>query len=127
MLHPEWSQQGGAEGPEAKGPARPRKILNSFYDAFKDPGNELVYLYEVWEAIERRSYRGKAEDALDIGGHDRERLKKLACKNLKQGRHRGRHLNLRDATLEELNEARGIAQRMITKYIAYLEAPQPKS
>jgi hypothetical protein len=103
-----------------------RKILNSFYDAFKDPGNELVYLYEVWEAINDRFGKGKAEDALGISASERERLKKLACKNLKQGRHRGQHLNLRDATPEELNEARAIAQGMITKYLIYLEAPQPR-
>lgn len=101
-----------------------RKTLVSYYNSVKDPGNELVYLYEVWEALKRELGK-KADKAIGIPSQKRKRLEKLACKNLIQGRHRGRFLRLRDATSEELNEARAIAQDMITKYLVYLEAPQP--
>ena len=102
-----------------------RKILTSYYNSVKDPSNELVYLYEIWEALKRELGK-KADKAIGVQSQYRKRLEKLACKNLIQGRHRGRFLRLRDATPEELNEARAIAQDMITKFLAYLEAPQPK-
>lgn len=102
-----------------------RKILASYYNSVKDPGNELVYLYEIWEALMRELGK-KADKAIGVQSQCRKRLEKLACKNLIQGRHRGRFLRLRDATPEELNEARAIAQDMITRFLAHLEAPQPR-
>jgi len=106
-----------------------RKILNSFYDAFKDPGNEFVYLLEIWEALRAKLQgRNSALAILEISEPELDWLYVLTCKKpLKQGRHRGRSESLREATLEELDEARTIVRNMIIMYLQFLEAPAAKS
>ncbi len=102
-----------------------RKILDSFDDAVRDPGNELVYLYEVWEALGQKfGSQGKAKAALHIDQW--RRLRHLACNlPLNQGRHRGLFAaRLRDATAEELDEARTIARDMAIKYLRHLDEQQ---
>jgi hypothetical protein len=107
-----------------------RRMLDSFDAAVRYPGNELVYLYEVWDAL-RTKFRSesKALKALRISKPHRSRLTRLANnKPLNQGRHRGQFAgSLRDATTEELNEARAIARDMVKQYLKYLdEQQQPK-
>jgi len=101
-------------------------ILTSYYNSVEDPSNELVYLYEVWEALKRELGK-KADRILNIPVHDRKQLEKLACKNLKQGRHRGRFLGLRDATAKELDEARSVTKAMIIQYLQLLETSTAQS
>jgi hypothetical protein len=100
-----------------------RRILDSFDAAVRYPGNELICLYEVWEALQTR-FRGdgKARKALGIIRDDRSRLTKLADKEpLNQGRHRGKFAGkLRNATASELDEAWAIARGMYEKYLSYL-------
>jgi len=101
-----------------------RLILNSFDAAVRDPGNELVHLYEIWDALTKRFGKEQnAKRALGISNYDRRRLGELANHlPLNQGRHRGQHAgSLRDATIEELDEARVIAQNMLTSYLQYLD------
>ena len=101
-----------------------RRILDSFDAAVRDPNNELVHLFEVWEALIKRFGDGEnARQALGISIADRRRLGRLSNDEpLNQGRHRGRHAgDLRDATEEELNEARLIAQEMVTSYLEHLD------
>ena len=103
-----------------------RKMLHSFDASINDPGNELVYLYEVWEALQTR-FRGerKARKALSISRADRSQLTHLCDKEpVKEGRHRGRFDKLREASPEELNTARKVAQDMIVKYLKYLDQQQ---
>lgn len=107
-------------------PANPiiRRMLDSFDASIRYPGNELVYLYEVCDALQT-NFRGekKARKALGISKSDRSALTELAnSKPLNQGRHRGQHAGrLRNATTEELAEARKIAREMIAKYMAFLD------
>jgi len=101
-----------------------RKILDSFDASVRYPGNELIYLYEIWDALQTKFRRKKnARKALGISKPDRSRLTKLAnLEPLNQGRHRGRFADrLRDATNAELSEARRIAREMIEKYLMYLD------
>ncbi len=101
-----------------------RKILDSFDAAVRDPENELVHLYEVWEALKQKfGGENNAKRALSIPRRVRSRLGQLANnEQLNQGRHRGRHAgSLRDATAEELCEARAIAQNMLASYLRYLD------
>ena len=101
-----------------------RRMLDSFDASIRYPGNELVYLYEIWDALQT-NFRGdnKARRTLGISKSDRSRLTNLAnIEPLNQGRHRGRHAgNLRDATASELDETRKIAVEMIEKYLKYLD------
>jgi hypothetical protein len=103
------------------------KMLYSFDAAVRDPENELVYLYEVWEALQTK-FQGekKARKALGISRSTRSRLTQLANNEpLNQGRHRGSHAcSLRNITTDELDEARAIARDMIALYLNYLNQQQ---
>lgn len=97
----------------------------TFYEAaIRDPKNELVHLFDIWEALVKRfSGETKALTALGIGRSKRKTLGKLSNDEpLHQGRHRGAKIGeLRDATEAELEEARRIARNMIESYLHYLE------
>lgn len=97
----------------------------SFYEAaVHDPKNELVHLYDIWEALVKRFGKEKtAKATLAITDSRRRRLGALANDEpLRQGRHRGKKVgHLRDATDSELEEARSIARNMIEAYLHYLE------
>lgn len=104
-----------------------RRILESFDASIRYPGNELVYLYEIWDALQTK-FRGekKARRTLGISKSDRSRITNLANKEpLSQGRHRGQFAEgLRDASTAELDEARGIARDMVRKYLMHLDEQQ---
>ena len=99
-------------------------LLGSYDAAVHDPNNELVYLYEIREALSVKFGGDKeARSALGISSSDWSRFGSL-CNNepLRQGRHRGKGgADLRDATESELSEARGIARGMIEDYLRHLE------
>jgi hypothetical protein len=95
-------------------------LLHSYDAAVRDPNNELVYLYEIRDALASR-FGGESatRSLLGLSGRDWSRLGQL-CNNepLRQGRHRGKTSGpLRDATEGELSEARGIARTMIETYL----------
>jgi hypothetical protein len=99
-------------------------LFNSYAKAVSDPHNELIYLYEIRDALKNK-FRNEAEarTALGISFNKWRRLRILAnTEPLKQGRHRGMNLDvLRDATVEELEEARLVARKLIGGYLEYLE------
>jgi len=105
-------------------------ILASYESAVNDPPNELVFLYEIRDALYVR-FGGdkKACSQLGISQSAWERLSDLANNEpLTQSRHRGCHRarqagQLRDPTPSELLEARSIARWMIEAYLAYLPGP----
>ena len=100
-------------------------ILNSYNEAVNDPDNELVHLYEIRDAIAKKfGGASAAKSALGITGTQWSRLGTLASvEPLKQGRHRGKNPGaLRDATEEELKEARSITLNLIESYLDYLES-----
>ncbi|MGB8957950.1 MAG: hypothetical protein WCC00_02940 [Candidatus Aminicenantales bacterium] len=103
-----------------------RKLLDSFDASVRYPGNELIYLYEIWDALQTKFRRNKkGRKALGISRSDRSWLTNLANKEpLNQGRHRGRFDTLQDATFEDLAKARLIAKEMIEKFLLYLDGPQ---
>ena len=100
-------------------------ILDSFNASVIDPKDELVHLYEIWECLSKHfGNESETRSKLGIPRKRRSRLGQLANDApLKQGRHRGKHSDsLRDATQDELNEARQIALQMMTGYLEYLES-----
>jgi hypothetical protein len=102
-------------------------MLKSYDDAVNDPGNELVHLYEIRDSTAKH-FGGEsiARNVLNISGSRWSKLGRLANDEpLKQGRHRGKNPGaLRDATEEELREARKIARELVVAYLSYLEGLQ---
>jgi len=107
-----------------------QSVLRSFRASINDPGNSLVHLYEILDALKKKfSTREKALTALHISDDTRwDRLHKLANDEpLKEGRHRGSFPGqLRNATQQEVEEATKIAEEMILKYFYYLNEIESK-
>jgi hypothetical protein len=113
-----------------------KSLLRSYNASVSDPDDELVHLYEIYEALSRKFRGNKMADSRKaistLGKYQNlspkkweEKWKKFTglCNDapLKQGRHGGKHETLRDATDAELSEARGTAQAMIEAYLKYLD------
>lgn len=99
-------------------------ILLSNNASVNDPDNVFVHLYEICEVLKKKfGGEKKARGILRISGTDWSRLGKLSNHEpIKQGRHRGKNFeSLRDATEEELKEARQIVKKIIKKYFDFLE------
>ncbi|MCF7965779.1 MAG: hypothetical protein K9L79_09610 [Methylobacter tundripaludum] len=106
------------------------KMLQSYRKAMHDSSNELVHLFEIREAlVVKFENENNVRNTLNISKPQISEFRKLCNNsNLKQGRHRGQNIGtLREASLEELQKARGIAKTMITAYINYLEAVEADS
>jgi hypothetical protein len=99
-------------------------FTTSYHNAVMDPDNELVHLYEIRDALQDKFNGSKAaRNNIGVSRSEWSRLGYLANEApIKQGRHRGQQVGaLRDATNDELNEARNIARNMILAYIDHLE------
>lgn len=99
-------------------------LLRSYEDSVRDPNNELVYLYEIRDALCRRFGNEKGvRDRLGVSPKKLSHFRQLCCSEpLKQGRHRGMtYDSLRPATEAELSEARETAKAMIEGYLRYLD------
>jgi len=90
-----------------------------------DSKNESVHLYEIRDELSRH-FKGEksARSATSIAKSQWSSLGRLSNDEpLSQGRHRGKSLGvLRDATKEELQEARSIARAMIEGFLNHLES-----
>jgi hypothetical protein len=98
-----------------------RAMVDSYCKAIDDPANELVHLYEIRDAAcEHYGNEATARARLGVSRDDWRNLRRLSNdKPLNQGRHRGVHaLSLRDATAEELEQARNIARHIIEAFAA---------
>lgn len=100
-------------------------MMRSYQAAATDPANELVHLYEIFDALKTK-FRKPQQVEVAIGVADWRRFEQMCNeRELSQSRHRGQSLGaLRDATDAELNEAREIARRMIEGYLTYLEGQE---
>ena len=101
-----------------------RTMLSSYEASVNDPANELVHLYEIRDALKKKFGGEKtAKTSLGISETDWKRLGALSNNEpLKQGRHRGQNIGtLRDASAEELAEARRIAKCMVLAYLKYID------
>lgn len=92
-------------------------MLASYSAAVNDPGNELVHLYEVRDALVKHfGDDAKAKQALGITDSEWKRFGGLANGPLDQGRHRGSFTQRRPAAQHELDEARAIARKWINAF-----------
>jgi len=103
-----------------------RRMLKSHGDSIAKPEQKLFCLYEIWDALMEYFEGGKnAQRILNIPQKDLDTFNEITCeRQLRQGRHRGRHDTLRDATAGELDDARRIAQDMMERYWSYLDDQQ---
>jgi len=111
---------------EKHSPGNPtiKSIMASWETSLREPDNVLSSLYDIREALKREfGNENAAYSALGLSRKSWKELGRLAnYEPLKQGRHPGWHANeLRDATEDELIQARRIAQTLIEQYLDYLE------
>jgi hypothetical protein len=100
-----------------------RRMLASYGGAVNDPEDELIHLYEVRDTL-TTYFKGSdnVRKTLCVGKKRWSRLGEIAnTMPLRQGRHRGEHDELRDATASELAEARGLAREFIEAYVRWLD------
>ena len=98
-------------------------LRSSFRKAVEDPRNEFVYLYEIREAISTKmGGELKAREQLKLSKKEWGRLGQLCCHlPVVQGRHRGAHATeLRNATPQEIDEARAITRKLLLAYLDVL-------
>lgn len=100
-----------------------QKLMASFGQAIADPADQMMHLYEIRDALRQ-----------ELGG-DKEAKKVLGLTNaewsdfgritnvepIAESRHRGNHLALRPATVEERAHVINLARRMIRAYLDYLD------
>ena len=96
-----------------------RALLEIYDRAVSDPRNELIHLYEVRDALTK--YCGGKKHArakLKISNSEWKRFDHIANEEpLEEGRHRGLHMTgRRNATCEELEEARSIVRKWIEAF-----------
>lgn len=101
-------------------------LLNTYSMSVKDPDNEFFYLYDIRDALKSHFHgEPKACEKLGISKTRFNRLRQLTNNSeIKQGRHRGlsdKFKSLRNATDQELQEARNIARQLVESYFNYLE------
>lgn len=100
------------------------QLLKSYQMSVIDPGDELVHLYEIRDALQEEfGNRKKAFKELGITDKEWKVIGYLADNQpLEQGRHRGKFVGvLRAAERSELDAARKSAADFIEKYLIYLE------
>ena len=100
------------------------QMLKSNNASVLDPQNELIYLYEIIDAAKKKFQKAhKARAELNITKEEWKELTRISNNEpFTQGRHRGQNPgNLRDATIDELQQARGVASKIIKQYMKYLE------
>lgn len=94
-------------------------MTRSYRCSLEDPSNSLVYLYEIRDAVtEPYGSEVEARKQLGISKRDWQRLGQLANDQpLLEGRHRGSQTrSLRNATPDELSEARRLASILIDAF-----------
>lgn len=98
-------------------------IIKSFKNSILFPDDELVYLYEIIDAIQTYfKSKSKALHELKISKANWSELGKICNKlPLKQGRHRGQMIGtIKDSSAFELETARSISKKIIHTFIDYL-------
>ncbi|MET3717089.1 hypothetical protein [Pseudomonas sp. PvP001] len=103
------------------------RLVDSYKNSISNPNNELVYLYEIRDALANRF--GGEKGACSILGLPRGAWGRfgLLCNQspIYQSRHRGKKYSesdMRHASTTELQEARDFALSMIYGYMSYLDA-----
>lgn len=91
------------------------RLLESYSEAVAHPEDELVHLYEVRDAVaDHFGGKDKAMKTLNLSLDEWQALGHLAnATPIKEGRHRGRHPELRPATSAELENARAAVRSII--------------
>lgn len=103
------------------------RLVDSYKNSISNPNNELIYLYEIRDALAKRFGGEKGVcSTLGLSGRAWSRFGFLCNQSpIYQSRHRGMKYSesdMRHASEAELQEARNFALGMIGGYINYLDA-----
>lgn len=97
-------------------------LVESYKNSISFPNDELVYLYEIIDAIQ--TYFGgksKALKALKITNDEWSELGMICNKlPLKQGRHRGQMIGKLQDAKNKIERARNLSQKILRSFISYL-------
>ncbi len=103
-------------------------LLSSYLAACNDPDDELVYLYQLRDALVKR-FDGEVatRQALNVSKGEWSDFGRIANHEpVQQGRHRGKFAGeLRSATEEELVKARLFAKKLLFQFLQHLTASTP--
>ena len=97
-------------------------LIESYKNSIRFPNDELVYLYEIIDAIQTYfNGKSKALKALNITQAEWSDLGQI-CNSmpLKQSRHRGQMIGKLIDSKNEIERARNISQKFIRSFINYL-------
>jgi hypothetical protein len=105
-----------------------RAVLGSLAKATSDPGNALVHLYEIRDALEKH-FGGARDTTLQLGVSSSRWSRFGQIANdlpIKEGRHRRKHAGaLRGMTNEEHTFATSFAKDLIGGYLKLLSRQKP--
>lgn len=106
-----------------------KNIVGSFSNSISDNENCFFHLYEILDSLTKTFGSVKrTQKILGITALKWNRLGKLSnYEPLIEGRHRGKNIGfLRNATIQELKEAREISKGIILLYLEYLKTKKKK-
>lgn len=99
-------------------------LIESYKNSILHPNDELVYLYEIIDAIQTYfNGQSKARKILNIPKAEWSELGMICNKlPLKQGRHRGQMVGKLKDSKSEIERARKLSQKIIHSFINYLNS-----
>lgn len=100
------------------------QIINSYKNSILYPNDELVYLYEIRDAISTYFHsESNAKSRLKITNSELKELGRICnALPLKQSRHRGKMIDgFKDSKGGELETARSISRKIIHSFINFLD------
>lgn len=98
-----------------------KRMLQSFRNALENSDNLLIHLYEIRETLSTEfSGEKAAREAVSVSSGDWSKFGRLANEEpLLEGRHRGKHSDLRKASADEATWALNFGQRLIEGYVHF--------
>lgn len=101
-----------------------KHIIDYYNESVHTPDRILTALFDLYEVLsERFGNKHDIRDSLGVSINNITRFKRIVNDlPLKQGRHSGGKIKiLRDATNEEISEARDIAKALLLNYLLFLD------
>lgn len=107
-----------------------RALVQSYSNSVDDSANELIYLGEISEALEKEF--GKISLVAKVLGVEQDRIGRLynlsSKDGISTGRHRGRRItSLSKPPQEEISRAREVAKELIAAYASFVSGEGNRS
>jgi hypothetical protein len=98
-----------------------RRMIQSFNNGLADKDNMFIHLYEIRDTL-ATTFSGKdaARTVVNVSDANWRKFGKMTCDDpFLEGRHRGRHDNLRKASREDVDWVIKFSQTIIEGYVLY--------